>query len=408
MLNKLKLCIVAALAGMGVFALSAHADESKIPEPFRGASPGSPIQINYGDWNRILQITVLDAGRSSGRGSTSTPRPEIGTRVVHGNTKSTRNEGNRLYFKAFANNPANLKALDTIRTELEKVPDQAPLKLWDEHEQLAYWLNLYNITLIEEISKEYPVRSLKKLKYGRHSLWDKKVLKVSGVPLSLNDIHNIIINKWDSSLVMYGMFQGYIGGPNIMDEAFTGDNVHKLLIQNAKEFISTSRGMRFSGKKLRVSDYYEENKALFPHFKKDLKDHLAKLTEDPAERARIMDIKHIEAKTNDYYIADLSGGIAHASNASASNRAALTTVIVHAAQGYGTSKGEGANLGMGEMNIDNYADFKTYDVDLRFPDFVKDYLKQVHKNKSLMKGDVQVEEYDDTAKKKKKEDKPKK
>jgi len=405
MFNKLKLYFVMLLLATGVLALQASADESKIPEPFRGASPGSPIQINYGDWNRILHLTVIDAGSSHGR-SAPAPRPKIGTRVVHGNTKSTRNEGNRLVFPAFADNEKNLKVVHDIRTDLEKVPSEVPMKQWSKNEQLAYWLNLYNITLIEMLAHEYPVRSLKKLKHGSHSLWKKKVLTVAGVKLSLNDIHNILVNKWDTSLVMYGLFQGYIGGPNIMDEAFTGANVHRLLVKNAREFVASTRGMRIRGKELIVSDYYKENKKLFPHWKTDLKKHLADLT-DPIDRARVMDAKKIKAKTNDYYIADLFGGTRSTGTGSADNPAALDSAIIHAMSGEAGAAGGAANLGIANMNLGEYADFKKADIDTRFPDFVKDYIKNVRKNKSMMKGKVEVEEFDGK-KKDDKKDKPKK
>ncbi|TNE60562.1 MAG: DUF547 domain-containing protein, partial [Alphaproteobacteria bacterium] len=51
------LAAAALFAGSLVFA-PAEADESKIPEPFRGETAGSPIQIDYSDWSRILKATV--------------------------------------------------------------------------------------------------------------------------------------------------------------------------------------------------------------------------------------------------------------------------------------------------------------------------------------------------------------
>ncbi|NVJ71312.1 MAG: DUF547 domain-containing protein, partial [Alphaproteobacteria bacterium] len=38
----------------------AKVDESKVPEPFRGASAGSPIAIRYDDWSLILKRSVID------------------------------------------------------------------------------------------------------------------------------------------------------------------------------------------------------------------------------------------------------------------------------------------------------------------------------------------------------------
>eukprot|EP00658_Telonema_sp_P-2_P061454 TRINITY_DN50153_c0_g1_i4.p1 TRINITY_DN50153_c0_g1~~TRINITY_DN50153_c0_g1_i4.p1 ORF type:complete len:147 (+),score=17.35 TRINITY_DN50153_c0_g1_i4:118-558(+) len=111
----------------------------------------------------------------------------------------------------------SLRILEQIKTELEAIPEQAPLRLWTKNEQLAYWLNLHNITIIIELTKQYPMKSLRPLLKGSRkepALWDQKLMTVSGIPLSLNDVHDILVEKWDSTLVMYGLFQGYVGGPN--------------------------------------------------------------------------------------------------------------------------------------------------------------------------------------------------
>jgi hypothetical protein len=218
------------------FTVAVQADEQAIPEPFRGETPGSPIAITYADWSAILHATVFDAGLSD-RTSAPSVRAETGTRRLRGNTSNTRLEGNRLVFPAFADEK-NRAVLKAIRRELEAVPGEVPMREWTRNEQLAYWLNLYNITVIGLLADEYPVRSLKKLKYGSKNhpgLWDQKVLRVAGVPLSLNDIHAILMEKWNTTLVMYGLFQGYVGGPSIQTTAFTGATVKEQLIESARE-----------------------------------------------------------------------------------------------------------------------------------------------------------------------------
>ncbi|WP_020399581.1 DUF547 domain-containing protein [Kordiimonas gwangyangensis] len=392
---------LAALALMGsILSTPILADENNIPAVFRGETQGSPVEIRYDDWNAILKLTVVDAGMSD-RTSSSAPRATLGTRTVRGNTSSTRNEGNRIAFPAFADYDGNLAVLEKIKTELMAVPDEAPMQLWTKNEQLAYWLNLYNLTVVIELSKEYPVRSLKSMRKSSRSdpgLWDRKLMKVAGVDLSLNDVHDILVEKWDSSLVMYGLFQGYVGGPSIQDRAYTGKNVHKMLVENAREFVNSNRGMRFRGSTLQISEYYKENEALFPNWEDDLKSHFVSLT-DYGMHGRIKSASKIKATTDDFYIADLFGGTTRTGTASQANPAALTTARIGANEG-AESLGLDINFGIGDWDMASFADYQLAPIDTRFPEYTTEFIQQMRKNKALRPGHVDVEEVDQPKEKK--------
>ena len=56
---------------------------------------------------------------------------------------------------------------------------------------------------------------------------NQEILEVQGVKLSLNDIqYSILAKKYDGDpLIIYGLYQGIIGGPNILNRAYTAKNV---------------------------------------------------------------------------------------------------------------------------------------------------------------------------------------
>jgi hypothetical protein len=416
----LKTLFSAAVLVGGLWSPAAYADEDKIPAEFRGETAGSPIAIRYDDWNSILQATVLDAGQSN-RDTPASVRAETGTRATRGNTSDTRNEGNRIAFPAFADHPDNLAMIAEIKAELAAIPGNVPLRHWGKNEQLAYWLNLYNISIIEELSKEYPVKSLKKLKTSSRrepGLWDKKLVTVAGHALSLNDIQHILVEKWESSLVMYGMFQGYVGGPSIRNETFTGATVHQQLLRSAREFVNSNRGMRLKGNTLQISEYYKENQDLFPDWEEDLKKHFVSLT-DYGMHDRIRSAKKIKATTDDYYIADLFGGTRSNGSAVASNPAALNdmlvgvnsgqftptgptsgpasgptsnvTPVVNQPTGGSPSNGE-VTLGIAAFTMESYGSFRKADIDIRFPPHVAEYIEHVRKSRAAREGSVDVED----------------
>ena len=216
---------------------------------------------------------VVDVGRSTREVAKST-QAKTGTMMKAKIKRTTANEANRFYFETFKDNEAGMQLLRTIRDSLEQLPSEVSLEYFSRDEQLAYWLNLYNITLLNEVVDIFPKRNLKKFLVGKKSILSKQLLNVAGVPLSLNDIQfTILKNNYDNNpLVMYGLYQGNIGGPNIRRSAYTGRDVWRALENNAIEFINSNRGTYSSGDKsdvFDVSSLYDRNRSYFPDFNED-------------------------------------------------------------------------------------------------------------------------------------------
>jgi hypothetical protein len=301
----------------------AQADESKIPEPFRGDLPGSTYSISYDDIDALLGATVMVTEMSS-RSKARKAESNIGTRLKANVNRLTALEGNRFYFESFDTDEKKT-LLSGIRKSLESLPTDAPLQYFSKSEQLAYWLNLYNITLLDELLKIYPEQNLEDVMEGKKSILNKKLLTVSAVSLSLNDIHhNILMEKFDKDpRIIYGLYQGIVGGPNIRRQAYTSDNVYKALADNAYEFINSNRGTYADkGNVFRVSSLYERNEAYFPNFKKDLTAHLYTYLIG-SMRYDLEEAKKIRTNINNWDITDLYGTARTYNNSAATNEAAL-------------------------------------------------------------------------------------
>ncbi|WP_417459966.1 DUF547 domain-containing protein [Kordiimonas sp.] len=356
---------------LGGFATTgAFAAEGSIPAPFRENAKQKTVELEFPYWSYILKATVFDAGRSDRRGHDLSFKWD-NSRARWGNKSKTAMEGNRLYFQAF--DDQNLEALVKVRERMEKLPTKYAFDTLTRDQQLAYWLNLYNVTLVEHLVKTYPTKRLQDTLYGDGSLLDQKLLNVAGVPLSLNDIHHrILIPKWRDPLVMYGLFHGYVSSPNLRREAYTAENVYDLLADNAKEFVNSIRGVVADGSELHVAELYEINAALFPNWDHDLRAHLNQYL-NPGYAALAGQTTELYADTQDYYIADLSLGIT-------------------------MDRTMGVNLG---EDIAGYE--RTVARGGRgFPGHVIAYASKVQKKKSRQKATVSVEEVDDSTEKTKK------
>lgn len=354
--------------------------DDRFSELYTEAATRQTLDIRYEDWSYILKTTVFEAGRSD-RTHAAPPEPGIGRRIVKGNTSSTRFEGNRLYFPAFEGE--NLVALKRIRAEVEAMPDMVPLAEWTRNQQLAYWLNLYNITLVELLAERYPEQELRSLLYGKGrsgGLLNEPALTVAGVTLSLNDIHhNILIPGWNDPLVMYGLFHGFVGSPNIRSEAYRAETVWQQLEDNAREFINSNRGTRMNGSILRVAEIYSDNLALFPEGPEGLKAHLAAYA-DPGYAERFAAASQVRATLSDYYVADLFQGYATDVNPNAGNSAAIVEALT------GSSGADIAQWMSATMDRQYFS---------AAPGHVMEYLAKIREKRAKREGEVSIEEFEE-------------
>lgn len=326
-------CLAAALVGCASAPPPPppQADDvasSAVPEPFWDFNPNSPYTINYDDVDAILKVLVVDVGKSN-REKLPPIQSSTGTRLRTKVKRETANEGNRFYFESFELNEDYKPVLRAVRESLENIPEQIPLQEFSREEQLAYWLNLHNITVLDEIVQIYPERNLKKEITGKDTFFSRKILNVSGVPLSLDDIQHTIL-RWnydDNPLVIYGLYQGIIGGPSIRRWAYTGENVYKDLVDNAEEFINSNRGtFAGHGDVFKVSSYYARNRAYFPNWETDLKAHLMRYIED-VQRQQLMDSERLVADIDDWSVTDVYGSEQQIGGSFSNSQAAMLGAI---------------------------------------------------------------------------------
>lgn len=269
---------------------------------------GKATQLDYSFYDDALEYMVLRMGQST-RDGMGRPDPNLGTRRVFGHDSRYRLEGNRVVFSFLADEA--LLPLTEYRQDLERIASEVDIATLPRNEQLAFWMNLHNVSVIEQIGRNYPSPSPSRLKLGpdKTSLDTTRFINVGGVVMSPRDIRmRIVFPNWNDPDVIYGFFRGEIGGPSIQRRAFTGTNVDELLDVSAREFVNSLRGVEGYGSNLLVSAIYEEAAPFyFPQMGADLKAHLSTHSEEIvsgliAEKPNVKVNQYIDT------VADLAGG----------------------------------------------------------------------------------------------------
>ena len=265
-------------------------------------------RLDFSLWNEALNFFVFSMGASL-RERAPSVLPNTGTRRVYGHTSGYRLEANRVTFSFLEDDV--IESLTGYRRDLEALGDEIDIARLSRNEQLAYWINLHNVAVIEQIARNYPLKNPSELMIDGYDrpLDTAPFITVNGVSMSPQDIRTkIVFANWSDPKVMYGFFRGDIGGPSLRREAFTAANVGDLLDSAATEFANALRAVDQRGSTMRVSRIYDEARPYyFTDWPQDIREHIGAYASEEV-RGIIADTSDVEPVLYENAIADLANG----------------------------------------------------------------------------------------------------
>jgi hypothetical protein len=263
-------------------------------------------QIDYSIWDEAMKNLVISMGPSL-RETAGIPEQSFGTRRQYGHVSRYRLEGTRIMF-SFLDSDV-IASFTEYREDLERTADQIDIQALSRNEQLAYWINLHNVAMIEQIANNWPVRQPREITIDGVALDEARFITVEGIALSPRDIRTrIVFPNWRDPKVIYGFWRGEIGGPSIQREAYNADNVGRLLERGASDFVNSLRGTQKRGDTLQVSMFFEEARPFyFSNFEADLRRHIGTFA-DQETQSLLSATTELEATIVEHDIADLAGG----------------------------------------------------------------------------------------------------
>ncbi len=176
-------------------------------------------------------------------------------------------------------------------------------------QQRAFWTNLYNALTVEVVLEHYPVASIRDIKispgFFSTGPWGKKLARVEGVRVSLDDIeHRILRPIWKDPRTHYAVNCASIGCPNLLTEAFEADALDEQLDAAARGYVNHPRGARVTDGELEVSSIYSWFESDFGGSEKAVIAHLREYAE-PALRERLRGIDSIDDHDYDWSLNDI-------------------------------------------------------------------------------------------------------
>jgi hypothetical protein len=136
-------------------------------------------------------------------------------------------------------------ALQSLRQQLGRVNVAA----LTPKQQLAHWINVYNVNVVATIVESYPVDSIRDISTDpiiRLNVFKKERVPVGNAKLSLDDIeHKKIREAFKDPRIHFAINCAAKSCPPIRPEAFVGERVDAQLDEQAQLFLNGRHGARF-------------------------------------------------------------------------------------------------------------------------------------------------------------------
>ena len=295
-----------AFAGTAPAAAQTPLGEAELATFAPSNAPGND-RIDYSIWDEAMKNIVISMGPSLREGAPR-PDPSFGTRRQYGHVSRYRLEGTRVMFSFL--DADVIASFTEYRKDLENTANIVDIQSLSRNEQLAYWINLHNVAMVEQIANAWPVRQPRDIKVDGVPLDEARFITVEGIRLSPRDIREkIVYRHWKDPVVIYGFWRGEIGGPSLQKEAYNADNVARLLQRGAGDFVNSLRGSQDDGGRLQVSELYREAAPFFfPDFEKDVRAHLTRYA-DQTTAALLVKASGADPVIAEHDIADIEGGV---------------------------------------------------------------------------------------------------
>lgn len=129
-----------------------------------------------------------------------------------------------------------------------------PAGLPNRAEQLAFWINVYNLGAVK-LMLDHPGRaSIKDLGSVLSSVWKRDALVVGGEPMSLDTIEHGIVRSFGEPRVHFAVVCASVSCPDLRAEAFNAAKLEAQLEAQTRAFLANAKkGLRVDAAKKTVT-----------------------------------------------------------------------------------------------------------------------------------------------------------
>ena len=198
------------------------------------------------------------------------------------------------YVKDGVVNYQGFKNEESVLDNYLRVLEEVDSKILSPNEQFAFYVNAYNAWTIKLILSAYPgVKSIKDLGSLFKSPWKKKICRIDGGVVTLDDIeHSILRTDFKDPRVHFAINCAAKSCPPLRSEPYSGGELDQQLDEMTRAFINDLKSNRLEDHTLYVSSIFkwfaeDFNNDIIGFFLKYAKGDLKEPLEAHKEKIRI-------------------------------------------------------------------------------------------------------------------------
>ena len=155
-------------------------------------------------------------------------------------------------YQGFKNEEATLD-------EYLKILENTRVDVLSRDEQFAFYVNAYNSWTIKLVLSGYPkIKSIKDLGNIFKTPWQKKIVRINGEVITLDDVeHKILRKKFRDPRVHFAVNCASKSCPPLISEPYRGSSLSQQLDDSTRAFINDPGSNYLKGNKLYVSKIFK-------------------------------------------------------------------------------------------------------------------------------------------------------
>ncbi len=164
-----------------------------------------------------------------------------------------------------------------------------PGNLQNKEDEIAFWINAYNIGAIKLIIDHYPVDSIRSRQINwLKNPWDKKILTIGNETYSLGQIeHEILIETYGEPLIHFAIVCASLSCPDLKPQVYEGYRLKEQLERQARQVLQNNKKglwIRREQGEVFFSRIFKFDKKTFPNGAKDAIPLIVRFIEDKEDR----------------------------------------------------------------------------------------------------------------------------
>ena len=148
---------------------------------------------------------------------------------------------------------------DTDFTQLvNQIAEFSPEQLDGAQEQMAFYINAYNILALKTVADHWPVKSIKDIGSFLKPVWKKEAGNIGGKQFSLDEIEHEVLRPMGDPRIHMAIVCASVSCPDLRTEPYTANKLNEQLNDQADNFLSNpQKGLNVKGNEAKTSKIFD-------------------------------------------------------------------------------------------------------------------------------------------------------